>query len=125
MNREQLAHVLRAASSLTGDPDIVVIGSQSILATYDEHTLPSEATLSMEATSRFESIPTTRKPMKSTAKLVAGRQKDLQFATALLRAGLVDGRVLLERCELLPGPGAVVTRVRSSVERRIAEAKRG
>jgi hypothetical protein len=33
MNREQLAHVVRAAATITGDGDIVIIGSQSILGT--------------------------------------------------------------------------------------------
>ena len=36
MNREQMAHVLRAASRIVDDPEILVIGSQSPLATYDE-----------------------------------------------------------------------------------------
>lgn len=36
MNRDQLAHVLRAACEIADDPDILVIGSQSILASYDE-----------------------------------------------------------------------------------------
>ncbi|MGH3479261.1 MAG: DUF6036 family nucleotidyltransferase, partial [Nocardioidaceae bacterium] len=48
MNREQLAHVLRAASGIVDDPDILVIGSQSLLASYDEDELPLTATASME-----------------------------------------------------------------------------
>ena len=48
MNREQLAHVLRAASGIVDDPDILVIGSQSLLASYDEDELPLAATTSME-----------------------------------------------------------------------------
>ena len=48
MNREQLAHVLRAASEVVDDPDILVIGSQSLLASYDEDELPLAATTSME-----------------------------------------------------------------------------
>lgn len=34
MTREQLEHIIRAASDVTGDPDIVVVGSQAILGTY-------------------------------------------------------------------------------------------
>jgi hypothetical protein len=49
MNRQQLAHILRAACEVTGDPDVVVVGSQSILGTYDEDDLPPAATMSMEA----------------------------------------------------------------------------
>jgi hypothetical protein len=33
MNREQLAHVLRASCQIASDPHIVVIGSQAILGT--------------------------------------------------------------------------------------------
>lgn len=53
MNREQLAHILRAASTVTSDGEIIVLGSQSILATFDEDTLPDEATSSMEADIAF------------------------------------------------------------------------
>lgn len=48
MNREQMAHVLRAASGIVDDPDILIIGSQSLLASYDETELPLAATASME-----------------------------------------------------------------------------
>ena len=40
MNREQLAHVLRAASRVVEDPEILVIGSQSLLASYSSDELP-------------------------------------------------------------------------------------
>ncbi len=53
MNREQLAHILRAASTVTSDGEIIVLGSQSILATFDETVLPDEATSSMEADIAF------------------------------------------------------------------------
>lgn len=53
MNRAQLAHVLRAACQVSGDPDILVIGSQSILASYDEADLPAPATASIEADVAF------------------------------------------------------------------------
>ena len=48
MRREQLEHVLRAASQMADDPDVFVIGSQSILAAIPEDRLPREATASME-----------------------------------------------------------------------------
>jgi hypothetical protein len=48
VNREQLAHILRAASTIVDDPNILVIGSQSVLATFDEDELPDAATASME-----------------------------------------------------------------------------
>ena len=39
MKREHLEHILRAASQIAGDPDVLVIGSQSILGTFTEHEL--------------------------------------------------------------------------------------
>lgn len=49
MNQEQLAHVLRAAAKIAGDPGILVIGSQAILGSFDDPELPVEATRSVEA----------------------------------------------------------------------------
>lgn len=45
------------------------------------------------------------------SKLVAGREKDFEFARALLAAGLVRGDVLRARAELLPGIQATRRRV--------------
>ena len=49
MRRAELAHVLRAAASIVGQRDFLVIGTASILATYDEDVLPERATRSREA----------------------------------------------------------------------------
>lgn len=49
MTREQLEHVLRAASTIVGERDILVIGSQAVLASIDDEQLPAEATTSIEA----------------------------------------------------------------------------
>lgn len=174
--------MLRAASRITDDPDIVVIGSQAILGSYSEDALPSEATFSMEADIAFRVDPDESKsdqvdgaigegsPFHTTnsyyaqgvsvstavlptgweqrvvayeradalpshavclephdlvvSKLVAGREKDREFATALIRAGLVDPKVLRERAELLSQPGGVIRRVRDSIGRRVKEAER-
>jgi len=56
------------------------------------------------------------------SKLVANREKDREFATALIRYGLVDPAILFERVELLQLPGAVIRRVRESIVRRVKEA---
>lgn len=53
MNREQLAHVLRATARIVDDPRILVVGSQAILGTYDDDRLPEEATRSIEADVAF------------------------------------------------------------------------
>jgi hypothetical protein len=49
VNREQLAHVVRAAATVVGVDDVIVLGSQAILATVDDVELPYEVTRSIEA----------------------------------------------------------------------------
>jgi len=160
VNREQLAHILRAASRIVDDPAMLVIGSQSLLASYDERDLPPEATASMEVDLAYFDDPDERKadavdgaigelsPFHETfgvyaqgvsvhtavlpagwrdrvvhwsspftdgasaafldpydcvvAKLVAHREKDREFAAALIRAGLIDPARLRPRIEALP-----------------------
>lgn len=155
MRREQLEHVLRAASKVTDDPEVLVIGSQSILGTIPEDRLPHAATASMEVDVAFFDDPDDRKadqvdgaigelsPFHETfgyyaqgvsvstailpagwrdrlalvetastapgrgyalephdcvvSKLVAGREKDYEFAAALIEAGLIDTALLAER----------------------------
>lgn len=46
MNRAQLEHVIRAAATIAGDAEIVVIGSQAILGRYPE--APSELLVSAD-----------------------------------------------------------------------------
>ena len=53
MTREQLAHVLRTVARISGDRDILVTGSRSILGSYPEDALPPEATGSMEVDTAF------------------------------------------------------------------------
>lgn len=53
MNRSQLAHVLRSASRIARDSDVLVVGSQAILGFRDEDDLPAAATASMEADIAF------------------------------------------------------------------------
>lgn len=49
MRREHLAHLLRAASRVVDRRDLLVVGSQSVLGTWDEAALPEAAILSLEA----------------------------------------------------------------------------
>lgn len=53
----QLEHVLRAAATIAGDPDLLVIGSQAILGAYADSLLPVEATTSIEADLAFFDDP--------------------------------------------------------------------
>lgn len=48
MRREELFHAIRAACSITGRREVIVVGSQLILGTYSEDVLPAEATVSRE-----------------------------------------------------------------------------
>jgi hypothetical protein len=175
VNREQLAHVLRAAARITEGAEIIVIGSQAILGSYDADHLPARVTLSIEADLAFRDDPNETKSDKvdgaigelsafhdtfgyygqgvsvTTAilpagwrerlvrfdredaapavawcleshdlvvsKLVAGRQKDVEFAEALISVGLVDVVLLEQRARRLNAPRAVIDRVLTSVER--------
>jgi hypothetical protein len=40
LNRLELAHLLRAACTITGDRDVLVLGSQSILGSFEVSELP-------------------------------------------------------------------------------------
>lgn len=161
MRRQDLEHVLRAAAEITGERDIVVLGSQAILGSVEDDRLPLEATRSIEVDlafpfdtdgihadqvdgaigelSRFHEtfgyyphgvaistaflppgwrgrlvvLDTPRtspgrglclEPHDLVAsKLAAWRAKDRAYAAALLRAGLVDRRTLLDRVRRLDG----------------------
>jgi len=57
VRRDQLAHVLRAAARIARDDQILVIGSNAILGSFDEDELPAETTLSVEADLAFFDDP--------------------------------------------------------------------
>ena len=184
MNREQLAHVIRAAASIAIDGDMVIIGSQAVLGSFDVDELPGEATLSVEADVAFWDDPGEAKadlvdgsigeesPFHSTfgyygqgvtlatarlptgwkdrlvpfdwsdtgggsarclevhdltvAKLVAGREKDMTFAAALLAHGLIDRETLENRIADLEQPidrertGSRLTSVAARADEAIA-----
>jgi hypothetical protein len=56
------------------------------------------------------------------AKLVAGREKDFEFAAALLREELVDAATIIERIEALPVPSSQKQLLSSWVRARAAKA---
>ena len=170
MTREQLEHILRAASQIIEERDLLIIGSQSVLASWHEERLPIEALRSIEADvsaldgdeeksdridgalgegSRFHetfgiyaqgvSLRTAVLPRGwrerlivfdtertqpgrglclephdcVISKMVAGRPKDYAFATALVNAGLLDARTLMERIEMLDVAGREQQRIRT------------
>lgn len=53
MRRDELEHLLRAAATIAERRDVVALGSQAILDTYDEDKLPDAATMSVEADLAF------------------------------------------------------------------------
>jgi hypothetical protein len=61
VTRLQLAHLLRSACVIAHDADVLVIGSQSILGSFDEEDLPPEATASQEADIAFFNDPARTK----------------------------------------------------------------
>lgn len=48
MRRDQLEHAIRTACQIIQHSEVIVVGSQAILGTYDEGELPAEATMSVE-----------------------------------------------------------------------------
>ena len=179
MNRRQLAHILRAAADVGSDPHILVIGSQAILASFDDDALPGTATRSIEADVAFfndedhlkadfvegaigedsmfhqsfgyygqgVSVTTATLPDGwqdrlvsftppdsapaealcldpsdlAVAKLVAGRQKDIEYVVSLLASGHLQPDVLRERVASLSVVGAVRSRVSILLERLVAK----
>jgi hypothetical protein len=181
VNREQLAHVLRAAARIASDPGVVVLGSQAVLGSRDADDLPEVTTFSMEADIAFwddpdekkmdqvdgaigegsdfhemygyyaqgvtiatavlpkgwqdRTVPFARPDAEPSAavcleahdlvvsKLVAGREKDLDFTTALIGAALVEPGTLVERAGMIDRPEAVRERVRAYIRRCVRAAE--
>jgi len=48
MRRGQLEHAIRTACQVIQQPEVIVVGSQAILGTYDQSQLPAAATMSVE-----------------------------------------------------------------------------
>ena len=111
MNREQLAHILRAASTVTSDGEIIVLGSQSILGTFDEDVLPQEATLSMEADIAFAADAGAEKADEVNGVIGEGSMfqqtfgiygQGVELSTATLPAGWRDRLVAFDRVDAEP-----------------------
>jgi len=80
MRRDQLEHAVRTACQIIGHPEVIVVGSQSILGSFREEDLPADATMSIEV-----DILPIADDNDETARLA-----DLNFVAALLDARLVD-----------------------------------
>ena len=110
MTREQLAHILRAAACITEDNDILVIGSQSILGSFDEDELPEPVWVSVEADiAFFDGDP--QKPDLVDAMIGEDSQfhqafgmygQGVDLSTAVLPAGWRERLVPFWRDDALP-----------------------
>lgn len=114
MNRTQLEHVLRTSSQIAGEPDVLVVGSQSILGGLPEDRLPIEATSSIEVDITFFDDPDDAK-----SDLVDGVLGELSafhethgyyaqgvsITTATLPRGWRDRLIIVETASTAPGRG--------------------
>jgi hypothetical protein len=114
MRREQLEHVLRSACQIAGDPDVLVIGSQSVLGAIPEDDLPLEATASMEVDVAFFEDPDDQKADQVDAmigelspfhEMYGYYAQGVSVSTAVLPDGWRDRLVLVESQSTEPGRG--------------------
>ena len=119
MKRHQLEHVLRAASRIVEERDILVIGSQSILGSVSDERLPPEASASIEVDVTFFDDPDDAKsdaidgaivelsPFHETFGYYA---QGVSASTALLPAGWQERVVELRTDGTQPGRGLCLER---------------
>jgi hypothetical protein len=79
MRRDQLEHAIRTACQIIGAPEVIVVGSQSILGTYREDELPAAATMSIE----IDVLPIAETNEETTrlADLIEGIGRELTLRT--------------------------------------------
>lgn len=96
MRREQLEHVLRAASRIVDERDFLVVGSAAVLGTFHDDELPIEATRSDEADLAPYNDPDGEKSLMVEGSLGQGSQfhttfgyyaDGVDFRTAIAPAG--------------------------------------
>ena len=114
MKREELERVLRAASRIIGEPDLLVVGSAAILGSHDEDELPSAATRSDEADLAPFNDPDGTRSMAIEGSLGAGSMFHESFGyyadgvsidTAILGPGWRDRLLLFDPPGAYPGRG--------------------
>ena len=119
MKRDELEHILRAASRIVGEQDIVVIGSQSILGTFAESELPDAAVASIEADLAFFDDPDNLKSDEVDGAIGEDSQFHATFgyygqgvsvSTATLPAGWPDRIVILDTANTGSGRGLCLER---------------
>jgi len=79
VKRQQLEHVLRAASTIVAERDFLVVGSAAVLGTFDDDQLPFEATRSDEADLAPYNDPDGEKSLLVEGSLGQGSQFHATF----------------------------------------------
>jgi len=129
VNRDQLAHVLRAAAKVAGDGRILVLGSQAILATYPAAELPKAVTISMEADiAFFEDLHEAKSDMVDGAIGEGSRfhstfgyyGQGVSISTATLPAGWEDRLVSFTPANSKPAMGVCLDPVDLVVAKLVA-----
>ncbi|AEG43900.1 DUF6036 family nucleotidyltransferase [Isoptericola variabilis] len=81
MRRDQLEHAIRTACQIIDHTEVIVVGSQAILGTYDESQLPAAATMSVEID--ILPIAPTKEEVISLADRIEGVAGELSAFEAL------------------------------------------
>jgi len=119
VTRDQLAHLLRAASQIADEHDVLVVGSQSILGTYGEDELPDDAVASVEADVTFFWDADDKKSDMVDGALGEDSMfhhtfgyyaQGVSVATAVLPTGWRDRLVVFEDEATAPGRGFCLDR---------------
>jgi hypothetical protein len=114
VRRHQLEHVLRAASQIAGDPEVLVLGSQAILGGIPEHLLPPETTRSAEVDVAFFDDPDGHKwnavdgaigEMSPFDDMNGYYAQGVSVTTATLPAGWRDRLIVVDTPSTAPGRG--------------------
>jgi hypothetical protein len=119
VKRQQLEHVLRAASRIAEERDVVVIGSQSILGSFDEDQLPLEVSTSIEVDATFFDDPDDAKSdavdgaigeLSPSHETFGYYAQGVSVSTAILPAGWQDRVVEFRTAGTDPGRGLCLER---------------
>ena len=115
MTRAEFQHAVRAAASVLGVTEVLVIESQALHASVADD-LPPEASRSVEVdVAALRDDPDGAKA-EWISKAIAGRPKDIDFCAALVKRRLVGADVLRARLTKVKD---IDKRVRTAVDSRI------
>jgi hypothetical protein len=101
VRRADFEHVIRAAARIVDD-ELVVIGSQAVLAQYPDAPAALLVSLEVDLYPRNHPDPADEIYDLVLAKLAAGRPHDFAFAEQAIRSALVDADQLLLGVDLMP-----------------------